>query len=619
MATGTLTGTTIASTYKSLLKVKGGANTILDGDIQIIEDGDGVDSVLGLATDSALISGNGNKLYFYDADGDEHISADNAGVLSIAAGAEIDLTATAVDLNGTLDVSGAVGLASSSGVTTIGSSNGLTVSAAGVLTVNSATDSTSKTTGSTIIDGGVGIAKTLYVGTGIVEEGGVLKENLLTNSGFDVWSNSTLVNVGDDLVVNGAFGSNVTGWVGSSGNVAHDTDKMKVTATAPYGYGRTTAAITVVPGKLYRLKYKYQNTASEIASVSVYNIQSTGNYANNSYSSLADLPDSTSMSAEQTWIFEAEAGNTTIYLGFHAKNNTDICWFDDISLYEVTPGCVGVSDSFDGWQRRGGTSTKCWRQHSDGDTEAVTKVGSFYSLKTISTTSAWNHAWPNATLITDLNFLARFAGRKVTAGCWVYSTLATPEIRLNLYTGSDNLSTQTVSQNTWTWLEVTATCPDALANFQLQFYKSNNTSETYYISQPMLVFGNSIGEGNYTRPQGEIVWFENYDDLTDYTGAAISSNATINLEVQSNGVIPKGAKAVYCNVAGQASALDAELVLAQASDANERGTWMIAAVATPRYVSASGWVPCDSNGDIGVWQSAAWADARIRVTGVELR
>jgi hypothetical protein len=106
MATGTLTGSTIASTYKSILKVKGGANTILDGDIQLIEDGDGVDSVLGLATDSALINGDGSRLYFYDADGDEHISADTSGVLSIAAGAEIDLTATAVDLNGTLDVSG---------------------------------------------------------------------------------------------------------------------------------------------------------------------------------------------------------------------------------------------------------------------------------------------------------------------------------------------------------------------------------------------------------------------------------------------------------------------------------------------------------------------------------
>jgi len=106
MATGTLTGSTIAATYKSLLKVKGGANTILDGDIQIIEDGDGVDSVLGLSTDSALISGVGNKLYFYDADGGEHISADASGALSIAAETEIDLTATAVDLNGTLDVSG---------------------------------------------------------------------------------------------------------------------------------------------------------------------------------------------------------------------------------------------------------------------------------------------------------------------------------------------------------------------------------------------------------------------------------------------------------------------------------------------------------------------------------
>ena len=80
MADGTLTGSTIAATYKSLLKVKGGANTILDGDIQIIEDGDGVDSVLGLSTDSALISGVGNKLYFYDADGGEHISADASGV-----------------------------------------------------------------------------------------------------------------------------------------------------------------------------------------------------------------------------------------------------------------------------------------------------------------------------------------------------------------------------------------------------------------------------------------------------------------------------------------------------------------------------------------------------------
>ena len=132
MATGTLTGSTIASTYKSILKVKGGANTILDGDIQLIEDGDGVDSVLGLATDSALISGNGNKLYFYDADGDEHISADNAGVLSIAAGAEIDLTATAIDINGAVDMSSTLqvdgAITSSTGATITTADNTDTIS-----------------------------------------------------------------------------------------------------------------------------------------------------------------------------------------------------------------------------------------------------------------------------------------------------------------------------------------------------------------------------------------------------------------------------------------------------------------------------------------------------------
>jgi len=119
---------------------------ILDGDVRVVD-----------------------TLYFYDRGG-ESISS-NGSTLSIAGGSEIDLTATAIDVNGTFDASGTVGLASSSGVTTIGSSNALTVSAAGVLTVNSATDATSSTSGSTIIDGGVGIAKKLYVGTDLDVDG----------------------------------------------------------------------------------------------------------------------------------------------------------------------------------------------------------------------------------------------------------------------------------------------------------------------------------------------------------------------------------------------------------------------------------------------------------------
>ena len=110
----TLAGNTIASTYPLLLKVDSNG---LDGQLRAIQDGDATDSVLYLATDSALISGNGTKLYF-DADGGEHISANNSGVLSIAGGSEIDLTATAIDINGAVDMSSTLAVANTLTVTT---------------------------------------------------------------------------------------------------------------------------------------------------------------------------------------------------------------------------------------------------------------------------------------------------------------------------------------------------------------------------------------------------------------------------------------------------------------------------------------------------------------------
>ena len=97
MATGTLTNTTIAATYKSLLKVKGGANTVLHATThQLIEDGDGNDSVLSLAIDSVGITGSGKKLYFSDKGG-EYLSG-NGTDLTIGSGADIHLTATS-DVN----------------------------------------------------------------------------------------------------------------------------------------------------------------------------------------------------------------------------------------------------------------------------------------------------------------------------------------------------------------------------------------------------------------------------------------------------------------------------------------------------------------------------------------
>jgi len=95
----TLAGNTIASSYKDLLKIaEASKQSGIDGTLRAVEDGDATASALYLATDSVLVKGDGVKLYFYDADGGEHISADASGNLTIGAGVDLNLTAT-TDIN----------------------------------------------------------------------------------------------------------------------------------------------------------------------------------------------------------------------------------------------------------------------------------------------------------------------------------------------------------------------------------------------------------------------------------------------------------------------------------------------------------------------------------------
>ena len=138
---------------------------------------DSVDDIILESEGITEIKPGAAKLGILDASGDVVIQSktdardiifkqfDNTEVLRI----DDNLSATfAAALNtATFDATGAVDLASASGITTIGSSNALTVAADGVLTVNNTTDASSSTTGSTIIDGGVGIAMKLYVGTNL--------------------------------------------------------------------------------------------------------------------------------------------------------------------------------------------------------------------------------------------------------------------------------------------------------------------------------------------------------------------------------------------------------------------------------------------------------------------
>ena len=107
MATGTLTGQTIANTYKALLKITGttaGGETLHATTQKVIEDGDGNPFPFSAAQDAILMTGT-SRIEFNDAG--EYISG-NGSILSIVGGNEIDLTATAIDINGAVDMSSTV-------------------------------------------------------------------------------------------------------------------------------------------------------------------------------------------------------------------------------------------------------------------------------------------------------------------------------------------------------------------------------------------------------------------------------------------------------------------------------------------------------------------------------
>tara|TARA_R110002153_G_scaffold3576_1_gene17174 strand:+ start:270 stop:2498 length:2229 start_codon:yes stop_codon:yes gene_type:complete len=98
-----LTSATIAASYDQLLIVDrdGGGNTTTH---VAVKDGDGDTTFpITLATDAIMITST-NRLEFGDDASYIHQSAD--GVLDLVSDTEIELTATAIDINGTVDISG---------------------------------------------------------------------------------------------------------------------------------------------------------------------------------------------------------------------------------------------------------------------------------------------------------------------------------------------------------------------------------------------------------------------------------------------------------------------------------------------------------------------------------
>lgn len=307
--------------------------------------------------------------------------------------------------------------------------------------------------------------------------------------------------------------------------------------------------------------------------------------------------------ASVSWIFEAtETAVSRVGLVVYMAGDGNNIEVRNFSCYEITPCCTEADENaFDHWAKD--TTADIYRQHNDGGT--YTKDGSFYALKFVPTAADDWVAWSRA-VRTNAEFYQQFAGRTIALGCWVKTSTAS-HARLWIYDGSNHYSSYHSGGGDWEWLELSVEVSETVTDFQVLITADQapniDGSTIIYISQPILVLSAIIGEGNYQFRDNEVIWLEKAitsNLLEGYTGQSSQGPTKINLEADTDAMLPKGAKSI--------------VVTSKASDsASQNNDTMIKLCksAAAEYVyyndpsgknngkpnRVTGWQPLDEDGD----------------------
>lgn len=357
--------------------------------------------------------------------------------------------------------------------------------------------------------------------------------NLITNSGFGIWSNSTIQTIGNNLISNSDFNSGDTLWIKNSGWTIVDQGggDYQAVATAATGWNSIYQSVTTEIGRIYEVTYTC--TAYTTGEHSVY----VGGTITPDYSTYAY----THSLATGTFSIRFKATSTSHNIGVTATSSFT-GRIGSITCYLVTVGIISTtSNACDTWKKN--TGAQIYREHKGTNT----KDGSFYSLKYYTGTAGHEVSWPKYP--ADLSHVAKFAGKQVTFGCWMKSD-QTANNKLKLWIGEiSNYYAYYSGSGNWEWVELTRVISSNTTSISFGFW-DDDAGKTAYISQPMLVFGDYIGEGNYRSIANEVIALETATLASSVSSGNFStfSSTTFDPEIQFKLRISNNYKALNFNL-----------------------------------------------------------------------
>lgn len=436
--------------------------------------------------------------------------------------------------------------------------------------------------------------------------------NLLPNAGLGLWSWSTLAQkltgAQSAFELGAAIYNEDAEGVDDSGNWTKTDCTMVKTNDPGGGAGGSDNYYTITEtGATQRITQVLSGlTVGKLYKFSVYIKNGTGTWAT-AYlrildSTLVTTLASTLLTTEAAWedfsvIFEATEANNQMVLDIALGGGLTAKW-DDMRVIEVAPGCVDADDKAPDWWTKTSTLDLIRIQadtaHSSG----------FYAARATKGANSAEYLYGFGRIYDKQYHYEKFRGVNVIFGCWIYSVSAADNVKLQITDSDGTTESSFVAADVLTWVEISRACGAAITEFKPQILLDGDITDVAYISEPMLVIGPEIGEGNYNSTKDEIIFTEDDVRSHEFENTFWSdATGTVKVRQDSNGRIPIDTKGLFMFIKardpGSAGVTNCFMVLRGPSTPGLfHFVCSIAGLVNNAFHHNFGLTPCDEDGNM---------------------